>query len=933
VSDSAFVQGSGGRPLPLLDRDREREVLDGLLANLREGQSAVLVMRGEAGIGKTALLRYAARQAAGFRVAQVTGVQAEMELPFAGIHQLCARMLDRLDALPLPQRDALSVALGLASGGVPDRFLVGLAVLSLLSATAEERPLLCLVEDAQWLDAASSQGLAFVARRLQAESVAIVVAVRGAGGDDSGRDFDGLPELPLEGLYDEDARTLLKSAVPGRLDDGLRERIIAETRGNPLALLELPRRMTAAELAGGFEVPAGGDLPAHIEDHYLRDVGELPEATQRLMLLAAADPVGDAKLVWRAATRFDIGHSALAPAEDAELLEIGARVRFRHPLVRSAVYRAASVDSRQRVHEALAEVTDPKTDADRRAWHRALAATGPDEDVAAELERSAGRAQARGGVAATAAFLQRAVALTRDPARRCERALAAAQASVQAAAFDDALWLLATAEAGALDELQRARIDLLRAQLAFAASRGTEATPLLLAAARRLEPLDISLARETYVDAFSAALFGARLNDSVGVPEVARAARAAPRRSDHEPATADLLLDALVAIADDDDTAVPRCREALKRLSGEKISPKERLRWLWQGCVVALEMWDDETAYLLSQRNVDIARETGTLSELALALSARTPVLVLCGEFSAAASSFAETQWVQEATGISSAPYGALILMAWQGTARETRELIETTLREAGSRGEGIGVAISEYARAVLCNGLGEYEEALVAACSASEYREVVGENWGLSELIEPATRAGRTDLATDALDRLTIKARATRTDWALGIEARSRALLSEGGAAEGCFRDAIERLGRTRVRAELARAHLLYGEWLRRENRRGDARTQLRTAHDQFLSIGMKAFAERARGELLATGEKLRNRSVESRDDLTPQERQIAQLAGDGLSNPEIGARLFLSPRTVEWHLHHVYTKLGIRSRHQLARALLATSTEVLLS
>ena len=435
-------------------------------------------------------------------------------------------MLDRLDALPLPQRDALSVALGLAPGDVPDRFLVGLAVLSLLSATAEERPLLCLVEDAQWLDAASSQVLGFVARRVLAESVAIVVAVRESA--PTRRDFDGLPELPLEGLYDEDARTLVASAVPGRLDDRLRDRIIAETRGNPLALLELPRRMTAAELAGGFEVPAGEDLPAHIEDHYLRDVAELPEATQRLMLLAAADPVGDATLVWRAGRRLDIGPSALAPAEDAELLEIGARVRFRHPLVRSAVYRAASLDNRQRVHEALAEVSDPETDADRRAWHRALAAAGPDEDVAAELERSAGRAQARGGVAATAAFLQRAVALTQDPARRCERALAAAQASVLAGGFDDALWLLATAEAGALDELQRARIDLLRAQLAFAASRGTEATPLLLAAARRLEPLDISLARETYVDAFSAALFGARLNDT---RRGARGGAGGPRRA------------------------------------------------------------------------------------------------------------------------------------------------------------------------------------------------------------------------------------------------------------------------------------------------------------------------------------------------------------------------------------------------------------------
>jgi ATP/maltotriose-dependent transcriptional regulator MalT len=482
---------------------------------------------------------------------------------------------------------------------------------------------------------------------------------------------------------------------------------------------------------------------------------------------------------------------------------------------------------------------------------------------------------------------------------------------------------LAAAEVGPLDELQRARVDLLRAQLAFASSRGTDATPLLLAAARRLEPLDMSLARETYLDAFSAALFGARLNTSVGVPDVAQAARAAPRQSDKEPATADLLLDALVALSDDYDTAVPLCREALQKLSGETISPKERLRWLWQGCVIALEVWDDESAYSLSHHSVRIARETGTLSELALALSARTPVHVFCGELSAAASAVAETDSVEEATGIASAPYGALILEAWQGKARETRELIATTTREAGSRGEGIGVAISEYARAVLCNGLGEYEEALAAACSASEYREVVGENWGLSELIEPATRTGRTDLATDALDRLTRKARATRTDWALGIAARSRALMSEGSRAETGFREAIEHLDRTRVRAELARAHLLYGEWLRREHRRVDAREQLRKAHGMLTAIGMEAFAERARQELLATGEHVRKSSVEARDELTAQESHIAQLARDGLSNPEIGARLFLSPRTVEWHMRKVFGKLGIHSRRELANAL----------
>jgi DNA-binding CsgD family transcriptional regulator len=862
-------------------------------------------------------LEYLIESASDITVLRAVGVESDMELAYASLHQLCAPLLDRLARLPAPQREGLEIVFGLRAGAPPDRFLVGLAVLSLLSEAGGARPLLCVVDDAQWLDQASALALAFLARRLLADPVGIVFAAR-----EPGEQLRTLPELEVTGLASGDARALLGSSVMFKLDAQVRDRIVAETRGNPLALLELPQGFTATQLAGGFGLLDAQRLSGRIEESFVRRLNGLSEDARHLLLLAAAEPVGDPLLLSRAAGRLDIPVTASPEATDG-LLSIGRRVTFRHPLVRSAVYRSATSAQRRAVHLALAEVTDREADPDRRAWHLAAAAAGPDEQVALELERSAGRAQARGGLAATAAFLQRAVALTEEPARRAERALAAAQASVLVGGFDDCFALIATAEAGPLDDMQRALIDMVRAQLAFASSRGTNATPLLLAAATRLEPLNLSLARETYLDAFSAALFGARLNDSVGVCDVARAARAAPRRSDVEPVPSDLLLDALVALTDDYDGAISLCREALQKLSGEKISSQERLRWLWQGCVLALEVWDDETAYALSRHSVQIARESGTLSELALALSARTPVLVFCGEFSAAASTVAETRSVEEATGISAAPYGALILGAWRGKPDEARPLIEMTLREVGVRGEGIGVAISEYARAVLCNGLGQYEEALAAAFSASEYGEVVAENWGLSELAEPATRTGRADLATDALKRLATKARATGSDWALGIEARSRALLSEGDRAERGFREAIGHLGRTRVRAELARSHLLYGEWLRRERRRVDARTQLRVAHEQFKSIGMEAFAERARKELVATGEKARKRTVETRDDLTAQERQIAELARDGVSNPEIGARLFLSPRTVEWHLRTVFAKLGIRSRHDLAGAL----------
>jgi DNA-binding CsgD family transcriptional regulator len=910
----AAEAGTGGATL--LGRRSECEALDGLLTDVVSGTSRVMVLRGDAGVGKSKLLSYLSHRVAGWHVATAVGVESEMELAYSGLHQLCAPMLDHLGRLPAPQCEALATVFGLGVGAAPDRFLVGLATLSLLADAAEQQPLICIVDDAQWLDQASAQILAFVCRRLLAERIALVCAVRTGIGDDV---LAGLPDLSIQGLGDSDARALLLDNVYGPLDAAVCDQIVSESHGNPLALLELPRSWRATDLAGGFGLPGSQLVASKIQQSYVRRLRVLPSDTQLLVLAAAAEPIGDRLLLDRSAETLGIDLAAASPAVDAGLLHVGWRVEFAHPLVRSATYRAATAEARRRVHLALAEATDGEADPDRRAWHRARATPGPDEEVAAELERSAGRAQARGGVAAAAAFLTRATELTPDPTRRVQRALDAAFANVQAGAFDAARTLITTASDGPVDESQRARIDLLRAQLAFASSRGTEATTLLLAAAQRLEPLDINLARETYLDAFSAALFGARLNDTIGAPEIARAARAVPHRTEHEPTAADLLLDGLVALTDDYETGVPLCRDALQKLSGARSSPKERLRWLWQGCVVALELWDDDSAYFLSHHSVQIARKTGTLGELALALSARTPVLVFCGDLAAGAATVAETESVEEVTGISSAPYGALILHAWRGDVRETKELIEITTRDAGARGEGIGLAICEYTRAVLCNGLGQYEEAVTAARSASDYHEVVAENWGLSELVEPATRTGRTDLAMDAVNRLARKAQATGSEWALGIEARSRALLSEGPTAEDPFRKAIEHLSRTRVRAELARTHLLYGEWLRRANRRVDARRELNVAYELFSAMGMESFAERTRRELLATGATVHKRNVETRDDLTAQEAQIARLARDGLSNPEIGAQLFISVRTVEWHLRKVFNKLGISSRRQL--------------
>jgi len=873
------------------------------------------VVRGEPGVGKTVLLDYLAGRASGCLVARAAGVQSEMELAFAGLHQLCAPMLDHAESLPVPQREALRTAFGLSAGPVPDRFLVGLAVVGLLSGTAVQRPLVCVVDDQQWLDHASAQALGFAARRLAADPVGLVFAARAPG-----QDVAGLPELVVEGLAEDDARELLESVLTGPLDARVRDQIIADTNGNPLALLELPRGLTPAQLAGGFGLPGAGPLAGRIEENFGRQLETLPAQTRRLVQLAAADPSGDPVLVWRAAGRLAIGAGAAGPAVEAGLAEFGARVRFRHPLVRSAAYRSASVQTRQELHGALAEATDPAADPDRRAWHRAQAAPGPDEEVAAELEQSAGRAQRRGGLAAAAAFLERSAGLTLDPARRAQRALAAAQAKHRAGAPDAALGLLAMAQAGPLDELQRARGDLLRAQIAFASSHGRDAPPLMLSAAKQLETLDVRLARETYLEAFTAALFVGRLSPAVG--DVARAARMAP--APLAPARApDLLLDGLALLVTEGYAAgTPALRRALLAFRGQDISPEEGLSWLWLAGRAAMAVWDDETWHILASRHVKLARDAGALSELPLAIRWRILLHTHAGELAEGAALIAEAQAVADATGSQLGPHGDLGVAAWRGREAEATELIQATMDGVTSRGEGRGMT-SQYAAALLYNGLGRYDKALAAAELACEYDDIGVLGWSLAELVEAAVRSGQPARASDAFQRLSEMTRASGTDWALGTEARSRALLSEGETAENCYREAIERLGRTRMRPAVARAHLLYGEWLRRENRRRDARAELRTAHGLFTTMGIEAFAERARRELLATGETVRKRTVETVSELTAQEAHIARLAVDGRTNVEIGAQLFLSTRTVEWHLGKVYTKLGVGSRRELRRAL----------
>jgi len=913
-----------GRAPGLTGRRGEGAVLDGLVDAVRAGESRVLVVCGEPGVGKTALLDYlAGRAAPDCRVARAAGVQSEMELAFAALQQLCAPMLDRVDRLPVPQGDALRTAFGLSAGPAPDRFLVGLAVLSLLSEVAGERPLVCLVDDQQWLDHASAQILAFVARRLEAESVGLVFAARVLGGE-----LAGLPELMVGGLGEGDARALLDSVLTGPLDERVRAQIVIETRGNPLALLELVRGLTPAELAGGLGLPDAVPISGRIEEAFRRRVDALPAQTRRLLQLAAADPTGDPGLVWRAAGRLGIPTEAATPAAEAGLLEFGAWVRFRHPLVRSAAYRSASVRGRQDVHRALAEVTDPLLDPDRRAWHLAQATPGPDENVAAELERSAGRAQARGGLAAAAAFLERSAMLTLDPGRRAQRLLAAARTKHAAGAPDAALGLLVAVEAGPPDPLRTAEVEHLRGQIASQQQRSSDGARLLLSAARRLERLDAALARETYLEALGAAVWAGDLDSPGGVRAAAEAARAAPP-APGPPRVVDVLLDALaLRLTEGFAVAAPALIRALELvLALDAGADLDVGRWLWltggrTSANVALELWDDESWHALAVRQVQVARDAGALVHLQFALIFLARTHLLAGELAAAARLIEEDRLIAEATG-NPPVASAMTLAAWRGQETRAAELIKVTVQEATARGQGRLVSFADYASAVIYNGLGRHDAARDAARRVFERDPLGFGPFVVPELAEAASRTGDTALVRATLAWLSERTQVTPAEWARGIEARVRALLSDGGAADSLYRESIDRLGRTRVRAELARAHLLYGEWLRRERRRAAAREQLRTAHDMLDAMGIGAFADRARRELAATGETARKRTLDTSGELTAQEAQVAQLARDGLSNPEIGARLFISARTAQYHLSKVFTKLAISSRGQLNRVL----------
>ena len=903
----------------LRGRTTELARLDELLAAARDGRSGALVLRGEAGIGKTALVDYVGAGDGGARVLRTEAVEAEMELPFAALHQLCLPLLAELDRLPEPQREALQTAFGLSSGSSPDPFLVGLAVLTLFSDAAEAQPLVCLVDDAQWLDHSSAQVLAFVARRLDAESVVMLFAELDS---DRASELTGLPELRLQRLSYSDSRELLASASLGVLDDRVRDRIIAETRGNPLALLELPRAHSPNAFAGGFAISDHGPLQGRIEAGFRLRVEELPEDTRRLLLLGAAEPLGDPDLLWRAAARLGVGAEAAPPAEAADLLVIGARVAFRHPLLRSAIYDAARPEDRRAVHAALADATDPETDPDRRSWHRAHATLAPDEDVAAELEQSAERARARGGLAAAASFLERAAELTPDRRLRAQRTLAAAERKRLAGITGDARALLATAEQGPLEDRERALVLRLRGLLDWdEAASGAEAASVLLGAAQQLEPLDAALARETYLEAMFIASNAGRLGGGVLAP--ARAARAAPAAPEPRD-TSDLLVDGFAVFFTDGYAAgAPVLKQALESARDERGRDEHALRAIRIASRVAAELFDEEAWAALVERHVQVAREDGILGALPLTLRYLAAIRMHEGDFESAAFLLDQCDAIMGSTSGRLGNPMHMLFAAYRGDEAETMRLGTGLERVAAERGEGLLLTACDYARAILQNSLGQYEAALAAAQIAAEPDDLSVSTWVLPEVIEAAARSGRGDVASETFERLAERTAAAGTNFARGIEARSRGLVSDDAIAEDAYRESLEALGATSMRMFHARAQLVYGEWLRRANRRTHARAQLGEAQEFFVRVGADGFAARAARELLATGATPRKRTDDARAQLTAQEAQIAALARDGHTNPEIGAQLFLSPRTVEWHLRHVYTKLDISSRRQLRTAL----------
>lgn len=910
----------------LINRVSETAALRALLEAVQAGMSGTLVLRGEAGIGKTALLEYAIGSANGFRVVRALGIESEMELGFAGLHQLVVPFLSRLERLPAPQYRALASAFGLIAGGPPDRFQVGLATLTLLADAADEAPLLCVIDDTQWLDRESADVLGFVARRLYADRIAFLFAVREP--IERRVSLAGLPALHIGGLTDEDARRLVAWVATGPVDSQVSQRIVAETQGNPFAILELIAELTPRQLSSTLLLPDPLPVGSRLQQRFIRQLKGLPAATQTLLLLAAAEPSGDAAILWRAAKALGLDRQAVAPAEANRLLVLGPHVAFRHPLIRSAIYYSAPVAVRRRMHEELAAATDAAIDPNRHAWHRAAAAVEPDEGVAAELAGCGERAQRRGSYSSAAAFLSRAAELTPDPGIRAQRLMAAARGSLIAGTPDRAQAFLDEATPGLGDPLQRALARSLEGSVRFALGQGGRTALMLLDAARAMVPFDPAIARQALVGALEAAVYIQPATTGPVLREIACEAKAIPRFPGSAPGVMDFLLDGYAAlITAGYPSGAPLLKQAIQHMLTEELDATDRLRWLGLVLLAANDLFDDAAIHTLASRWVRLAREHAALTILPIALAYLGGAELAAGRLKECEALAEQSLEISAATGnpgmLGAAARGNAHLLAWRGNAVEARARAAAHLAYALEREQTSSIVLAHYALVILELGFGRYQAALENALPLYEDDPLVAGSWVLPNLVEAAARSGHESAARDALNRLSERATASGTPLALGFLARSRALLAADAEAESLYQESIDQLGRCSAKPELARSHLLFGEWLRRQGRRRDARDYLRTAHDMLASMGIEAFAERARVELLATGETARKRTVETRCQLTPQEIQIARLVRDGARNQEIAAQLFISASTVQYHLVKVFRKLDVTSRTQLARIL----------
>jgi DNA-binding CsgD family transcriptional regulator len=904
----------------LLDRQTERAAIDGVLDAVRGGFSDALVLRGGPGVGKSTLLQYAVVAAPDLRVSSIGGVESEISMEFGGLHQLLVPCLAQLDELPPPQRSALRVAFGQEAGPPPERFLVGLATLTLLSRAAEAQPLLCIVDDAHWLDPESAQVLGFVARRLHADRIGLIAAV---GEPASQQVLEQLPTITVDGLPDAEARELLSSVAGGALNAQAVDRILTDTRNNPLALVELGTQYTADQLSGRAGLPEPLPLGQRLQEHFLRQVRGLQPDAQAFALLAAADPGGERGQLWRAAAQAGIDPDlASAGAAEAGVLEFpGNSVRFRYPLLRSAVYHGASAADRRHAHHALSEVGSSEL----RVWHLAAAAIVPDEALAAELQHTAERAGTRGGYATRAALLRRSADLTPDDARRAEREVALADARLMAGDPVGAQHMLGGALPRLTNAIARVQAQRLEGAIRFAQGDAAEAARILASASQALAD-DDRMARDTMLLALQAAIWAGPAQTR----EIARAARVFPRVREACASVADLLLEGYSArFTIGYRASVPPLRAAVTALLADDLDPAVGLRWFALGTAAAGSLWDDQAAFALSDRWEKMARAAGAFTTLPVALAFHAVSESMAGHFREADT---RSALMLEVLTMNSGPAvlgvnsrGSGLLLAYRGRLTEAHATGLAQVRESAARGQGGPADIGRYIVAVADLFGGDYEAAMSSAQTVLEDDPAYTAEVTLPELIQAAVRAGDYEAAATAHKTLSERALAAGTPWALGLRARCEALLAEGADAEGFYRESISQLKRSRMAVDLARAHLLYGQWLRRAKRRRDARYELRTAHDMFAAMGADQLAGWTAAELRATGEHARARTPETAVDLTPQETRVADLAATGAPDSEIAAQLFISPSTVDYHLRKVFRKLNVTSRTQLASRMLS--------